>query len=260
MPGKYWSCQCCKSGQSELWNKIQLMSWSKYHRITIIVTRTIPGRRPDKFCGTWGVLVWYPKKEPQHNSWCPDVGQSLSISPLGFHCWPKPPSSHHRLQNIGLIKTQSNYINLGGSTEHTSQLTPETWDLRPEKMRADLVSLLLATVSVRPSVIVNWRVRPGLESDWQPQDHWRYSHQSSASTAQRRNSPQDFGQLVKERFLYSHQTIRHLRQIISFLEGNKGGKERGGLEWGGVERCENKIQPPSIYCPCWWVPTWYLYR
>ena len=130
MPGKYWSCQCCKSGQSELWNKIQLMSWSKYHRITIIVTRTIPGRRPDKFCGTWGVLVWYPKKEPQHNSWCPDVGQSLSISPLGFHCWPKPPSSHHRLQNIGLIKTQSNYINLGGSTEHTSQLTPETWDLR----------------------------------------------------------------------------------------------------------------------------------
>ena len=130
MPGKYWSCQCCKSGQSELWNKIQLMSWSKYHRITIIVTRTIPGRRPDKFCGTWGVLVWYPKKEPQHNSWCPDVGQSLSISPLGFHCWPKPPSSHHRLQNIGLIKTQSNYINLGGSTEHTSQLTSKTWDLR----------------------------------------------------------------------------------------------------------------------------------
>lgn len=115
-------------------------------------------------------------------------------------------------------------------------------------MRADLVSLLLATVSVRPSVIVNWRVRPGLESDWQPQDHWRYSHQSSPSTAQRRNSPQDFGQLVKERFLYSHQTIRHLRQIISFLEGKEGksGGDWSEGEWKGVKI---KSNPPVFTAP-----------
>ena len=108
----------------------------------------------------------------------------------------------HTLQNIGLIKDQFNEINLGGSTEHT----PHTSHLTPEKMIADILPILLVTVSARSSVIVNWRVRPGLETDWQPVDHWRYSHPSSTSPAQRRSSQQDFGHLVKERFLYSHHS------------------------------------------------------
>ena len=107
------------------------------------------------------------------------------------------------------MKDQFNDINLGGSTGHL------TSHLRPEKMRADLLPVLLVTVSVRPSVIVNWRVRPGLESDWQPVNHWRYSHPSSASPAQRRNSQEDFGHLVKERFLYSHLTSNNLAFISS---------------------------------------------
>ena len=86
----------------------------------------------------------------------------------------------------------------------TSHLTPHTSHLKAEKMRVEMMlAVVLLAVSGLPSVIVNWRVRPGLETDWRPVDHWRYSG------AQRRNSQEDFGHLVKDSFLYSHhvQTI-----------------------------------------------------
>ena len=71
-----------------------------------------------------------------------------------------------------------------------------------------LLLLLLLVVSLRTSVIVQWRVRPRLETDWEPVDHWRYEG-SSSSPADRRSWDDDFGHVVKESFLYSH----HVKMI-----------------------------------------------
>ena len=172
------------------------MSWSKYHLRYyhhIVLALWHYHRKKDMSCSD--ILI-----KNRNITQRPDVGQSLSISLLCFHCWPKPQSSPLTLQNIGLIKDQFNEITLWGNTS----------ELR-EKMRPEILPVLLLTVSGRPSVIVNWRVRPDLETDWRPVDHWRYSNPSSSSSysAQRRNSQQDFGHLVKESFLYSH----HVRII-----------------------------------------------
>ena len=69
--------------------------------------------------------------------------------------------------------------------------------------------LLLLAASVQTSVIVQWRVRPDLEADWTPVDHWRYGGASSSSPADRRSFGDDFGHVVKESFLYSH----HVKMI-----------------------------------------------
>ena len=63
-----------------------------------------------------------------------------------------------------------------------------------------ILSLLLLSASLHPSVIVQWKVQPGLRSDWSPVAHWRYGD----SQADRRSWDDDFGHAVKESFLYSH--------------------------------------------------------
>ena len=101
------------------------MSWSKYHsRYYHHCTGTITGRRSAKFCETRPVLSW-----THSASWC--WSEFVSISLLCFHCWPKPHSSPHTLQNTGLIKDQFRDINLWGSTylsPLTSHLTPQSWE------------------------------------------------------------------------------------------------------------------------------------
>ena len=104
------------------------MSWSKYHLRYyhhIVLALWHYHRKKDMSCSD--ILI-----KNRNITQRPDVGQSLSISLLCFHCWPKPQSSPLTLENIGLIKDQFNEITLWGNTS----------DLRPQssERRCDLRS------------------------------------------------------------------------------------------------------------------------
>ena len=204
------------------------MSWSKYHsRYYHHCTCTITGRRSAKFCETRPVLSW-----THSASWC--WSEFVSISLLGFHCWPKPHSSPHTLQNTGLIKDQFRDINLWGSTylsPLTSHLTPHTSKLR----RWELRWCWLWCCWLCPAFPLSswtgewgraWRLTGGL---------W-----TTGDTAGLR------GGTVRRTSVILLRTAFYIHITFKLFSFDLFWALRGG---GAVKGCENKNQPSALTAP-----------